>query len=324
MTWELTKFMSKVIPQQYRFQNGMNPSRLYIIGNGFDLYHGMKSRYWDFKDYLSDKDADLVERLEKYFGEDSLWSDFEGTLADLDTEEIIDECMNYLESYSAENWRDSGHHDYQYEVQKRVDIITETLKQRFSEWISQLRLPENAADDLLSVNKDSVFINFNYTNTLEKLYKIPFERILYIHNKCTGKDSTLLLGHGRKPKDSDARHNEDADIRVVEGNKILDDYFIKTYKPTKTIITENVQFFDSLKELRQIYVFGHSMSEVDLPYFYELLKRIDKTQVKWKVSFHSLKERMKFKRTFDSFRINPDLIELDRIYHFDDSQLGLF
>src|SRR3546814_11747020 len=80
----------------------------------------MKSRYWDFKDYLEIKDADLVEKLEEYFSSDTLWSDFEETLASLDTEQIIDECMSYLEPYSAEDWSDAYHHDYQYEVQRRI------------------------------------------------------------------------------------------------------------------------------------------------------------------------------------------------------------
>ena len=64
----------------------MTPERLYIIGNGFDLHHGLKSRYWDFKLYLENKDKDLLEKLEEYFSSDSLWSDFEGTLEYLNTE----------------------------------------------------------------------------------------------------------------------------------------------------------------------------------------------------------------------------------------------
>ena len=27
---------------------------LVIIGNGFDLFHGIKSSYWDFKEYLEE------------------------------------------------------------------------------------------------------------------------------------------------------------------------------------------------------------------------------------------------------------------------------
>ena len=76
----------------------MTSKKLYIIGNGFDIQHGLKSRYWDFKEYLDIKDRNLVDKLEEYFGADALWSDFEETLAYLDTEQIIEECMNYLQS----------------------------------------------------------------------------------------------------------------------------------------------------------------------------------------------------------------------------------
>ena len=54
---------------------------LYIVGNGFDIHHGVKSRYSDFKDYVQANGSDLYDTLEKYFNTDELWSDFEETLA---------------------------------------------------------------------------------------------------------------------------------------------------------------------------------------------------------------------------------------------------
>ena len=37
-------------------------TKLFIIGNGFDLAHGMKTRYSDFRDYLIDE-YDVDENL---------------------------------------------------------------------------------------------------------------------------------------------------------------------------------------------------------------------------------------------------------------------
>src|ERR1051326_1208662 len=91
--------------------------KLYIIGNGFDLYNKIKSKYSDFREYVRETNKELFENIEKYFNPESLWSDFEQTLADLDTDRIVDEASNYLASYADDNWRDSGHHDYQYEIQ---------------------------------------------------------------------------------------------------------------------------------------------------------------------------------------------------------------
>ena len=70
----------------------MSDKRLYIIGNGFDIFHGVKSKYSDFKDYVEQNDYDLFEALEEYFNTDELWSDFEETLAYIDTEKIVDDA----------------------------------------------------------------------------------------------------------------------------------------------------------------------------------------------------------------------------------------
>jgi hypothetical protein len=302
--------------------------KLYIIGNGFDMQHGIKSRYRDFKEYLDSKDKKLVEQLEEYFGSDALWSDFEETLAYLDTEQIIDECMNHLQSYGAEDWSDAYHHDYQYELKQRIDLITETLKQQFTEWILQLRLPDNANESMVVVDIGATFINFNYTDTLERLYKVAKGQIFYIHNKAVDTNSTLILGHSRNPQYTktlvDLYNNEDTDVRVDEGNKILDDYFIETYKSTETIITENSGFFQELKGIETIYIFGHSLSAVDRPYIQEIINHIDKDKVNWKVSFHNKKSLIGFQALFQELDICLTLVEFDRMYNFDKTQLKLF
>jgi len=306
----------------------MITKRLYIIGNGFDLQHGIKSRYWDFKEYLDEEDYELVEKLEEYFGSDALWSDFEETLAYLDTEQIVDECMNYLESYGAENWSDAYHHDYQYEVQRRIDLITETLKQKFTEWILQLIIPETACQNKVAIDKNALFITFNYTDTLERLYMVSASNILYIHNKAIDNNSTLVLGHSRNPQSSktlSAQYNdEETDVRVAEGNQILDRYFIETYKSTETIINENHELFESLRQIECIYVYGHSLSVVDKPYFQRISTIIDKSKVIWKVSFHDKKDLVGFKKFFEDIGISADLVIFDRMKNIDSRQLPIF
>ena len=36
---------------------------LYIIGNGFDIHHGIKSRYSDYREWLKEYDFDLYDKL---------------------------------------------------------------------------------------------------------------------------------------------------------------------------------------------------------------------------------------------------------------------
>lgn len=64
--------------------------RLFIIGNGFDLAHGLKTKYEDFRKYLEENNENFLYRLEYMYGfcresnkkyvEKYLWQDFEKNL----------------------------------------------------------------------------------------------------------------------------------------------------------------------------------------------------------------------------------------------------
>jgi len=45
----------------------MGNRKLYIIGNGFDLWHGLPSRYADFKAYVRQHDRELLRTVDDYF-----------------------------------------------------------------------------------------------------------------------------------------------------------------------------------------------------------------------------------------------------------------
>lgn len=294
-------------------------NRLYIIGNGFDLYHGIKSSYWHFRDFVKKVDNTLFDALEEYFNPDDLWSDFEKALEFLDTDKIVDEAGNYLESYSNENWKDAYHHDYQYEIQTRIDIVTDLLKKIFTEWILQLELPEDSTINRLSINKNSAFLNFNYTRTLEKLYGVSLDNIIYIHNKIENKESNLILGHSREPNSNNSfnkNNSEEQDVRITEGNSILDQYFLATYKSTKTVIHEYANFFNSLSSIEEIIVLGHSLSDVDLPYFEKIIQKVDKEKVLWSISYHSEQDAKHHHKVLMDLGIDDKLITIGKINSF--------
>ena len=74
----------------------IEPPVLYIIGNGFDLMHGVRSRYTDFRDALG-RDSDLLYTLETFIHVPDIWGDFENNLAYLDRGMMmgrLDECLD--------------------------------------------------------------------------------------------------------------------------------------------------------------------------------------------------------------------------------------
>ena len=297
----------------------MNKNTLYIMGNGFDIFHGIKSRYTDFGDYVEKLDYSLYEIFETYFSFEGNWSNLEDSLVHLDTDLIIDDASNFLVSYGAEKWSDSFHHDYQYEVEEIVKSLTTTLKKRFTDWVISLKIPDQSTYDgqLIDLNVAATFLTFNYTDTLQRLYKIPLNSILHIHNQAINSDSDLIFGHAVDPKRIEPLNSnvdlEDEDIRIIKANEIIDGYFSSTYKPTTDVITEHANFFNNLSNTEKIFVIGHSLSEVDIPYFKKITDNISKDKTNWVITYYDKADSPKFVKTMEILGISKTLVSFKQI-----------
>jgi len=280
----------------------MSQRRLYIIGNGFDLHHRIPSSYWAFGEYLREVDSVTYENLERYLHLDSadedgaweFWANFEQALADFDADEAIEDASEFLMSYAAEDWSDSGHHDYQYEIERVVTSLSTNLKSRFSEWVRTLPIPEAPPQaTALAIDTRALFLSFNYTATLSKTYGVAPDQIVHIHG-CAAYGDDLVLGHGWSPATKGSLNKnvdpERVDIREFQGNEILDEYFERTYKPTEKVIASRRSFFESLADVGEIYVLGHSMSDVDMPYFSEIARRSSPATA-WLISYYGERDR---------------------------------
>lgn len=271
----------------------MRGKRLYVIGNGFDLHHKIKSSYCDFGKYVKISNPLLHRTFENYFSFEGNWSSLEETLAHLDVDLITDEASNFLVSYAAEDWSDAYHHDYQYEVARIVELLSKTLKEEFTNWILGLDIPDASSCGVARLPLDATarYLNFNYTNTLQKLYGIPKNQVLHIHNSASDTNPDLILGHAYNPSDIQSLNYganlEDQDVRVTEANEILDQYFSMTYKPTKDVLLRHKDFFSGLTGASEIYVVGHSLSQVDAPYIREIVNVTKCASPKWIVTYYS-------------------------------------
>ena len=179
-------------------------STLYIIGNGFDIHHGIRSNYSDFGKFLAAQDKETFDLVEKYLAfDDDFWSDFESRLADFDASTLIEDASDFLVSYAADNWRESFNHDYQYEIRRVVKALSETMKARFADWIEQLPIPARSEieDKLVRLDPEATFINFNYTPSLGQLYGVADSHILHIHGSSKRASDGLVLGHGWSPEE---------------------------------------------------------------------------------------------------------------------------
>ena len=283
---------------------------LYLIGNGFDLHHGIKSCYSHFRQYLAEFHTELYEVAMLHMMEEetrwwdampaselgdalsqmpkseadrewrvrNLWKSFEFQLGDVDAGGLFEVGESFLQSYGAEDWSESGHHDCQYEIGKITDQLSGSLQEAFHAWISKVTIPsrDQAADSLLKIDVEAKFMNFNYTNTLERVYGITNGNILHIHGRCNTDIDEIVIGHqGREGSVNDGLDVENADPRVLESNEVIDAYYQSTTKPVATIIELHGEFFRSFSDVTNVKILGHSFGEVDLPYFAEVARNVD-------------------------------------------------
>ncbi|MDO4591757.1 MAG: bacteriophage abortive infection AbiH family protein [Comamonadaceae bacterium] len=289
------------------------PTQLYVIGNGFDLWHRVPSGFDQFKAYVGASDSRIEDDVERYLAADESWSDLEVALASLDVDGIIDDMGQFMGSYGDDDWSDSGHHDFQFEVENVVSRLSSELVARFSEWIRSLPIPTSTTPGiprLRTLDPFGAYLNFNYTNTLTELYAIPDERILHIHGKASQPNTELILGHGWKPEKRRPLHRsedeEHMDIRLIEAHGILDDYFSRTFKPSERLIRENQSFFCQLGMVQQVHVLGHSLSDVDLPYLQALMSVPNVAAAHWCTTYYPEEKRNSMQRRLVELGVAPE------------------
>lgn len=297
--------------------------RLYIIGNGFDRHHQMPSGYNAFAEYVATQDPDLFATVSEFlFWDRELWADFEANLAHLDEAAILDDAGNYLASYSDDDWSDDSHHSYQRRIDEIVGALSGGLRDHFISWIRTLHPPRAGCGFTpLNIDPSAIFLSFNYTPTLQETYGVRDAHVLHIHGRSSGPPADIVLGHGwkqpeRRPQfDENGNEIDERDTRIIEGEALIRRYFSETMKPTEAIIARHMATFERLRAIDEIWVMGHSLGEVDLPYF-AVIRNAVSTLCTWKVSYYVDEEREAFLRTLVRLGISSSSVQMLSIRDF--------
>ena len=257
--------MNRIIPEL----EGQGKCTLYIIGNGFDMYHDLKTRYHDFRDWLKNCHYDdFVCDMEKMFpalsdNEYLLWKDFEAALGEF---KLLEIHRKFFQG------KDDGFHDedtYKMVV-NRISPTLSDIPNLLRKWIDDI--DELEAYRKLELSGESLFLSFNYTMLLENVYSIPPNQVLHIHNSIGCKDK-LITGHNSSFSTSDAEKqcwgaNEEQSVQLIARE------MENLRKPVGKLITHHKHFFNSLQNISNVVVFGHSLSSIDRPYFTQIQRNI--------------------------------------------------
>ncbi len=265
----------------------MKYKNLVLIGNGFDCWQGLNSSYEQFRIYylsnvqnvakelgyelFTTPDGNTITAVELIYGNpfkreqlqnEFFWS-LESRMDKLDDQQIL----LFFGRDEEENTR----------LQRTVDEAVHLLRRVFVDWIATLDITEEKSEYLFS--EDTFFINFNYTDTLEKRLGIDKNKIFHIHGEATNPDS-ILVGHAAHPETAFEELKEQQILSSPEPGKDLprirnlyyiEDALYKTDKHVADNIDRMCMRFAEvglhIEDIENIYVLGHSFAEADREYF---------------------------------------------------------
>lgn len=340
--------------------------RLFIIGNGFDIAHGLPTRYVDFRKFLEKSDFSFFERIFEIYRYsfkrkihpvthevlnlngnkdeyDLLWKDFEFNMREVNEDLIFDEYEFELE-YETE-YDDQIKENIERDILETFYEIYEHLQSKLDEWISSIDITNLTKKSSLINNENyDLYLNFNYTRVLEEVYGIE-EEICHIHGEV-GK-TPLIMGHNNKDKINGLKRELDyyrtRNIIVSNENELeegMDEYeeyeeleetnnefterikceellkyYQETYKAPSYYIEENYSFFESISDVEEILIVGHSLNEIDMPYFEYIFSKVN-SDVKWKAYYYLKKDREIFKNKILGLGVKEENIEVVNIGKF--------
>lgn len=260
---------------------------LYIVGNGFDLWHGLPTSYDQFNEFAEE----ALSEIENYYSFDlsrhGLWCDFESSLGRYDWKAFYDE-HNHID-VASDSFRPSFIYCLEDDLAQQTDQHVDSIRECFQEWVSEIDVTSAVRKMEFAVN--AKFLTFNYTSTLEIVYSCPDEQILHIHGKSEAFDQ-LIFGHGDTMKEEAEfdEYGESTRTPFSDAEGAAKYPFFALRKPVEEVLKTHECFFESLEHVNEIVVIGHSLNKIDLPYFKKVAERVPAAY--WTVCFFTAKEEV--------------------------------
>ena len=286
---------------------------LYIIGNGFDLAHGIDTRYWSFRTFLEETYPDFLQQFESLYSiqplDDSeygyseeaqkrwdarvnkeLWSEFERFMATPDIQSMLDYSSSVVGSLNLDSGN-NGIRDTMDDYWAREFRFIKELQKHVKEWIEQIDIRNISPKKQALVDNDGdYFFNFNYTRLLEDIYHV--DQVIHIHGTI-GDDANYdpIMGHCNNAEiEKRKRFSYEADEHYDEGEASIQeavaDYLSEIYKDTAFYMSVNSHFFENLHTVTNIVIIGWSAGDVDIPYLLKIKDSISK-DARWTVYYYN-------------------------------------
>lgn len=268
---------------------GREAEVLYILGNGFDLYHGLNTRYSDFHDWLKEQRKPeydyFINGMERLFPLETnpyvLWSNYENALG------LYDIMMTYDDYHKDNSARYSNY--YNQEMLRNVKSICGAIRPHMTSWAKN-GINLNNAKKKIELSPNSWYFTFNYTQVLEDIYEIKDKQhVCHIHGSVSD-GSYLITGHNYE-QDLEGRYDDENDSYEIAMKSLIVEFNNQGKKPKEQIEKTSTQrFLKNIANVSHVVVIGHSLDEIDKEYFKEIQKKISK-DAEWHFYIYQSKDR---------------------------------
>lgn len=256
---------------------------LIIIGNGFDIWQGIRTSYSDFENYYHENLPKILKKLhlkpvivreegepelhissvemlyndpfDPYYLDTDFWNTFEASLAKIDAERI-----NLYYGKNSSDLKD---------IQKTSKDATRILKRAFADWVTSKEI--ESKDSGYAFLDNCMVVNFNYTDTVEKRFGVRAENDYHIHGEASDPES-IIVGHSSHPEYplEQLKHM---------GGRFRGLYYIeKILYETDKHVDDNFNLMAcalamrgiNIADIKKVYILGHSFGDADFDYFRHL------------------------------------------------------
>lgn len=267
--------------------------RLYVLGNGFDIHHGINSSYWDFKMWVQKnrKDSHLIGLMDTFFSNDrEFWGDIEKALGEYDEESVTDFCEpdnpeDFIYDHPGQ-WQDGLEGSIPWVFGQTMD----DFRDAFDAWVKSIDISDIETDLILP--QTSIYLTFNYTETLEAAYGIPQDNVLHIHGSRIIPGDEFVIGHGIIRDEDAPLRNEEILLPYQNAYSEVIRIMNEWAKDPESIIERNEAFFQSLKTTKAVCIMGLSYSEIDMPYLNEIANTVP-PNCKWLLYYYTDGDRVR-------------------------------
>lgn len=274
-------------------ENRVPVDTLILVGNGFDVWQGLNTKYAAFENYydehidqvlsrlhipkrtLTDKEGNAVLDsegnpvtfcdVELFYGDPnqpkklphSFWYDFETSLDKVDDQEI-----NYFFGRSKEGIQ---------RIQSCANNAQRILREIFSDWIMSIDIDARETEYDFG---NSLFINFNYTDTLLKRFGVKEINEYHIHGSAADKNS-ILFGHSTHPEYPYSGLQMGPKHPRYQGLYYIEEFLYNADKHTEDNYMK-LRIFLALhgvkvEDIKKIYVLGLGFGPADVGYIKNLI-----------------------------------------------------